>query len=162
MAGAEAVAMSDRRALLTERERDIVSGEADVKDSYRYQTISRIRKRLQRLPDDREALEAHGELGAELLQQLGVTPRVDRTQLEDAARERWGDEFRVEEISWADGTTNAYAYHGQGRDEDGLKVRERMGIYDGEIGVVRQRLDPNPVVDEETVVGPETQDGQDK
>lgn len=154
MAGAEAVAMSDRRALLTDRERGIVSGEHDVKDSYRYQTISRVRKRLQRLPDDREALEAHGELGEELLQQLGVTPRADRSQLEDAARERWGDEFRIEEISWTDGTTNIYAYHDQGRDEDGLIVRERMGIYDGEIGVVQQRLEPDPVVDEETLRDP--------
>jgi len=67
MAEAEQMRMADRRALLTERERDIVSGEADdITDEYRYQTISRIRSRLQRLEDDIEALDAHGELGNEL------------------------------------------------------------------------------------------------
>ena len=58
--------MSDRRALLTEREREIVAGEADVSDDYRYQTISRVRKRLNHLSDDLEALEAHGSLAEEL------------------------------------------------------------------------------------------------
>lgn len=63
----EALAMSDRRALLTEREREIVSGEADdVSDEYRYQTVSRVRKRIRRLEGDLEALEAHGDLGDEL------------------------------------------------------------------------------------------------
>lgn len=59
--------MADRRALLTEREREIVSGEADdITDDYRYQTVSRVRSRLQRLEDDLEALDAHGDLGEEL------------------------------------------------------------------------------------------------
>jgi len=59
--------MSGRRALLTEREREIVSGEAgDISDEYRYQTISRVRNRLQRLNRDIEALEAHGALAEEL------------------------------------------------------------------------------------------------
>jgi tRNA(Phe) wybutosine-synthesizing methylase Tyw3 len=67
MAEAGTVAMADRRALLTEREREIVSGEADdVTDEYRYQTVSRIRSRLQRLEDDIEALEKHGGLAEEL------------------------------------------------------------------------------------------------
>lgn len=58
--------MSDRRALLTEREREIVAGDADVSDAYRYQTISRVRSRLDRLAGDLEALEAHGDLAEEL------------------------------------------------------------------------------------------------
>lgn len=59
--------MADRRALLTDRERDIVSGEADdITDEYRYQTISRIRARLKQIEGDIEALDAHGELGDEL------------------------------------------------------------------------------------------------
>lgn len=61
------VTMADRRALLTEREREIVSGKADdVSDEYRYQTVSRVRSRLQRLEDDIEALESHGDLANEL------------------------------------------------------------------------------------------------
>lgn len=55
-----------RRALLTEREREIVSGEADVSDEYRYQTVSRVRTRLEKLENDIEALDAHGDLGDEL------------------------------------------------------------------------------------------------
>lgn len=56
------------RALLTPREREIVSGEADdVSDSYRYQTISRVRKRLQDgLAADMAALDAHGKLATEV------------------------------------------------------------------------------------------------
>jgi len=67
MVESETVAMADRRALLTEREREIVSGDADdISNEYRYQTVSRIRSRLQRLEDDIEALEAHGDLADEL------------------------------------------------------------------------------------------------
>jgi hypothetical protein len=62
--------MTDRRALLTDREREIVAGEADVSDSYRYQTISRVRTRLDRLAGDIDALEAHGELADELREQV--------------------------------------------------------------------------------------------
>ena len=68
MVESETVAMADRRALLTEREREIVSGDADdeISDEYRYQTVSRVRSRLQRLEADIEALEAHGDLADEL------------------------------------------------------------------------------------------------
>jgi len=58
--------MADRRALLTDREREIIAGEADVSDDYRYQTISRVRKRFGRLEDDLKVLEKHGELAEEL------------------------------------------------------------------------------------------------
>jgi len=58
--------MTERRALLTDREREIVAGDADVEDSYRYQTISRVRARFGRLEEDLEALEKHGDLADEL------------------------------------------------------------------------------------------------
>ena len=60
--------MSDRRALLTDREREIISGEAGVSDSYRYQTISRVRSRFDRLEGDLEAFREHGDLLTELRQ----------------------------------------------------------------------------------------------
>lgn len=67
MSESETVVMADRRALLTEREREIVSGEAnDVSDDYRYQTVSRVRNRLQRLEGDLEAMEKHGSLDDDL------------------------------------------------------------------------------------------------
>ena len=63
--------MADRRALLTEREREIIAGEADdVTDDYRYQTISRVRKRLERIDKDIEAMEKHGELANELREKV--------------------------------------------------------------------------------------------
>jgi hypothetical protein len=61
-----ASSMGERRALLTDREREIISGEADVDDSYRYQTISRVRRRFDRLEDDLEIFREHGDLLDEL------------------------------------------------------------------------------------------------
>jgi len=58
--------MTERRALLTDREREIITGDADVKDAYRYQTISRVRSRFDRLEDDLEVFEQHGDLADEL------------------------------------------------------------------------------------------------
>lgn len=66
------------RALLTDREREIVSGEADdVSDSYRYQTISRVRRRFRRLEADMSALDAHGKLGAEVRAAVCSEPEAD-------------------------------------------------------------------------------------
>ena len=58
--------MSNGRALLTDREREIVAGEADVDDPYRYQTISRVRQRFSQLEEDLKAMERHGELANEV------------------------------------------------------------------------------------------------
>lgn len=55
-----------RRALLTDRERDIIAGDADVTDEYRYQTISRIRARIGEIEGDIAALEQHDSLADEL------------------------------------------------------------------------------------------------
>jgi len=76
--------MTDRRALLTDREREIVAGKADVSDSYRYQTISRVRSRLDRIAGDLEALEAHGDLADELRSKVcnGGTEMFDSDDLE--------------------------------------------------------------------------------
>jgi hypothetical protein len=66
MVGNKHATMADRRALLTDREREIILDEADVSDSYRYQTISRVRSRFDRLEGDLDVLKAHGELLTEL------------------------------------------------------------------------------------------------
>lgn len=81
MSTAEPVRMADRRALLTDREREIIAGEADVTDEYRYQTISRVRARFQRLEGDLEAMEAHGDLADELREIICRT---------DDSSEMWG------------------------------------------------------------------------
>ena len=51
----------DYRALLTDREREILRGEADVSESYRYRVVSRVRKKIQRLEGDAKLLEAYHE-----------------------------------------------------------------------------------------------------
>lgn len=55
------------RGLLTEREREILSGDADVSDNYRYRVVSRIRTKLESLGEDVEVLEKnHEDLHREL------------------------------------------------------------------------------------------------
>ena len=49
------------RGLLTEREREILSGDADVSDNYRYRVVSRIRTKLESLEEDVEVLERNHE-----------------------------------------------------------------------------------------------------
>lgn len=57
----------DYRALLTDREREIISGDADVSDSYRYRVISRVRDKIEQLEHDTTILrEHHQELAGEL------------------------------------------------------------------------------------------------
>lgn len=53
--------MSDEgRALLTDREKEIISGDADVSDNYRYKVESVVRNRVRkRFGDDVEFLEEH-------------------------------------------------------------------------------------------------------
>lgn len=55
------------RAILTSREREILTGEADVSDSYYYRVVSRVREKIQQLGEDQAVLEEHhNQLAAEL------------------------------------------------------------------------------------------------
>lgn len=57
----------DYRAILTEREREILTGEDEVSDSYYYRVVARVRDKIQRLEADLEVLdEYHDTLGDEL------------------------------------------------------------------------------------------------
>lgn len=56
----------DRRALLTEREREILRGEADVTEKYYGVVVTRARNKIERLTADIEALECHDTLADEL------------------------------------------------------------------------------------------------
>jgi len=54
------VMSEEGRALLTDREREIITGRADVTDNYRYKVQSIIRNRVRkRLADDVEVLAEH-------------------------------------------------------------------------------------------------------
>lgn len=62
MGGTEtrSVMTDEGRALLTSREREILSGDADVSDNYRYKVQSIVRKRLrEHLAEDVRVLEAN-------------------------------------------------------------------------------------------------------
>jgi len=55
------------RGLLTEREREIIKGEADVSDNYRYRVVSRVRTKIENVSEDVEILaENRGDLLEEL------------------------------------------------------------------------------------------------
>jgi hypothetical protein len=65
-------AMSDDgpRALVTNREREILLGGADVTEKYYHVVVTRVRKRIERLGDELDALEAHDTLADELREQV--------------------------------------------------------------------------------------------
>lgn len=57
----------DRRGLLTSREQEILSGEANVEDSYYYAVVSRVRGKIQNVKEDAAILrENHQSLYTEL------------------------------------------------------------------------------------------------
>lgn len=55
------------RGLLTNREREIISGEAEVSDNYRYRVISRVRTKFENVGKDVEILAENRE---DLLEEL--------------------------------------------------------------------------------------------
>ena len=55
------------RGLLTEREREIIRGEADVSDNYRYRVVSRVRTKIENVDEDVEILSNNRE---DLLKEL--------------------------------------------------------------------------------------------
>jgi len=46
----------DRRGLLTPREREILSGEADVSEEYYYSVVSRVRRKIKKIEEDADLL----------------------------------------------------------------------------------------------------------
>ena len=57
----------DRRALLTDREREILlSGGEDVSEKYYSVVVSRVRNKVERLEEDLPALKEHETLAEEL------------------------------------------------------------------------------------------------
>lgn len=58
------------RALLTGREREILRGEVDVSDSYRYRVVSRVRDKIEQLEEDVNLLQDHHEGLHEELQEV--------------------------------------------------------------------------------------------
>jgi hypothetical protein len=51
--------MTQYTAIMTSTDRERITGAADVPDNKRYESVSRIRKRIERLEEDVEILEEH-------------------------------------------------------------------------------------------------------
>lgn len=63
----QAMPDKDYRAILTDREKEILRGEADVSEKYYYRVVTRVRHKIEQLEDDLEVLdENHDTLGDEL------------------------------------------------------------------------------------------------
>lgn len=58
----------DPRALLTDGEKAVLSGEKDTTDSYRYKIRSQVRSKVQKLGDDLDFLHEHAPGLAEELE----------------------------------------------------------------------------------------------
>jgi hypothetical protein len=55
------------RGLLTDREREILKGDADVSDNYQYRVVSRIRTKIENVEEDTDILAESRE---DLLEEL--------------------------------------------------------------------------------------------
>ena len=61
------MADDDYRAILTDREAEILSGEADVSEKYYYRVVTRVRDKVEKLSQDLDVLDEHHDtLGDEL------------------------------------------------------------------------------------------------
>ncbi|WP_436347077.1 hypothetical protein [Natronorubrum sp. FCH18a] len=57
--------------------------------------------------------------------------------LENAATDRWDDEWAISIRRWADGTAQIYAEHYQGLTEDGYRKKDRL-MPTGDGGLVHE------------------------
>jgi len=67
--------VTEYRGLLTDREREVLSGSADVTQHYVYQIRSRVREKIGRLPTDLTILsEHHPDLAEEFYEVISDAP----------------------------------------------------------------------------------------
>jgi hypothetical protein len=78
--------------------------------------------------------------------------KVER--LEAEATERWGDQWVIETLRFADGDTRAHATRSRGRNEDGNFVEDRLFVSEtGETAVERVTMERNEL-DTKTIEAP--------
>ncbi|WP_254768253.1 hypothetical protein [Salinilacihabitans rarus] len=84
--------------------------------------------------------------------------RLER--LEELARERWGENWAIEQTHWADGTTSEHVYHMRGPVDvegiDGRVLEKDLLVLDdeGRHVVERVRMQTGTTVDREVVSDP--------
>jgi hypothetical protein len=77
----------------------------------------------------------------------GLDAKVER--LEAEATERWGDQWVIETLRFADGDTRAHATRSRGRNEDGNIVEDRLFVSEtGETAVERVTMERNELTSE--------------
>jgi len=106
----------ERRGLLTTREREIISGDADVNDEYYYSVVSRVRRKIDNLAQDAVLLqEHHPELGEELREAVSGDDSEEgdnrlnaMMNLLDTHEDKWREASKEDaryEVDMPDGTT---------------------------------------------------------
>jgi hypothetical protein len=65
------------RGLLTQLERDVITGEADVTDNHRYQVRFTLRERIDELATDVELIMEHDQEFQERLEEA-IEPMIER------------------------------------------------------------------------------------
>lgn len=66
-AESEPMPEKDYRAILTDREKEILSGEADVTEKYYYRVVTRVRQKVNEVEGDLAIMDEHHDtLGDEL------------------------------------------------------------------------------------------------
>lgn len=71
------MADDDYRSLLTEREVEILTGEADVSEKYYYRVVSRVRDKIEGLEKDISILEENHDTLADELREVICSERDD-------------------------------------------------------------------------------------
>lgn len=83
--------MGESRGLITDTERRRIAGEEEVEDQKRYQAVSRVRQRIERLADDIEFLEQHHpDLADEIRENVTTTGRPAKEHVHDLIAQ-WQD-----------------------------------------------------------------------
>lgn len=79
--------MTDYRGLLTEREREVLSGEASVSDNYVHQIRHRVREKIEALGTDIDILaEHHPDLASELQEVFETNYRTASSEADTRTR----------------------------------------------------------------------------
>jgi hypothetical protein len=115
----------DYRAILTDKEKEILAGDADVSDGYYYRVVTRVRKKVERLEEDLDLLDEHHDtLGDELREAVGVggRPVPDDT---DTADERPAEPVEKDAGNTDDRLTTAVEKAADGWDATGEKLANR-------------------------------------
>lgn len=77
-----------------------------------------------------------------------LDPDVARERLEAAARDRWGDGWTIQQLHFADGSSQSFAYRISGQREKSNRVEKDRLFIGADGGVYHDRV----VVDQEQVV----------